>query len=75
MHTLSLVANTVKKNLLFRLYKHYIIDSVVIVKKSGFRELFRRRGLKFLLVIFTYYLVRDTFVYILIPLCIAKGIL
>ncbi len=75
MQTLSLVANTVKKNFLFRLYKHYIIDSIVIVKKFGFKELFRRRGLKFFLVIFTYYLVRDTAAYVLIPLCIAKGIL
>jgi hypothetical protein len=74
MQALSLVSNTVKKNFLFRIYKHYIIDSIVIVKKFGFKELFRRRGLKFLLVIFTYYLVRDTFVYIIIPLCIAKGI-
>jgi len=74
MNTLIIVANSVRRNFLFRLYKHFIIDSVLIVKEFGFKELIRRRGYKFFLAICAYYLVRDTLIYILIPLCIAKGI-
>jgi hypothetical protein len=36
----------VQQNLLFRLYKHYIIDGVVMVRRHGFRELVRRRGVE-----------------------------
>jgi hypothetical protein len=63
------------KFFLFRLYKYYIIDSIIIVKKSGFRELLKRRGWKFFLVIAGYYTVRDTVLYILIPYFIARGVL
>jgi hypothetical protein len=63
------------KFILFRLYKYYIIDSIIIVKKSGFKELLKRRGWKFFLVIIGYYTVRDTVLYILIPFFIARGIL
>jgi hypothetical protein len=71
---LTLIAKTVRQNFLFRLYRYYIIDSILIVKKFGFKELLRRRGLKFFLVIVTYYLVRDTLIYIIMPFCIAKGL-
>ena len=74
MNTLTLVTQTVKQNFLFRVYRHYVIDSLLIVKNFGFKELLRRRGKKFFLIIFSYYLVRDTLVYILIPLCLAKGL-
>lgn len=60
---------------LFRLYKYYIIDSIIIVKKSGFKELLKKRGWKFFLIITAYYLVRDTILYIIIPFLIARGIL
>jgi len=65
----------VQQNLLFRLYKHYIIDGVVIVRRHGFRELVRRRGWKFLLLIAGYYLTRDTILYVAIPLCVTRGLL
>lgn len=71
---ITLIAKTIRHNFLFRLYKHYIIDSILIVKESGFKELLRRRGWKFFLVIAGYYLVRDTLVYIIIPFFIAKGL-
>jgi hypothetical protein len=60
---------------LFRLYKYYIIDSIIIVKKEGFKSLLKKRGWKFLLVIVAYYTVRDSILYILIPYMIARGIL
>jgi hypothetical protein len=72
--TLTCVASVLQQNGLFRLYKHYIIDSALILKRSGFRELVRQMGWKFLVGIFTYYLVRDTILYLAIPLCVARGL-
>jgi hypothetical protein len=74
MTTLTIPA-LVQQNALFRLYKHTIIDSAFILKRYGFRELVRQRGWKFLLAIFAYYLVRDTILYLAIPLCVARGLL
>jgi hypothetical protein len=74
MSTLAFVAKTFRQNLLFRLYKHYIIDSIVIVKQSGFKDLIRQRGVKFFCVIFAYYLVRDTLIYLVLPFCVARGL-
>jgi len=59
--------------LLYRLYKYYIIDCILIVKKNGFKELLKQRGWKFLLIIISYYAVRDTLFYIVIPYLIASG--
>ncbi|MCG8608407.1 hypothetical protein MJD09_25895 [bacterium] len=75
MSSLAIISKTVRQNFLVRLYKHYIIDSVLIAKKHGFKELIRQRGIKFLIAVISYYLVRDTLLYIVIPLCVAKGIL
>lgn len=74
MKTLSIVNGRFQQNVLFRLYKHYIIDSILIVKREGFKALLRRRGKKFLFAILAYYLVRDTVIYIILPYCIARGI-
>ena len=71
---LTVIAKTIQQNFLFRLYKYYIIDSILIIKNSGFKELLRQRGLKFFLIIFAYYLVRDSLIYIIIPFCIARGL-
>ena len=68
-------SNVSDKFILFRLYKYYIIDSVIIVKNHGLKELFKRRGWKFLLIIVSYYAVRDSVIYIIIPYLIAKGII
>ncbi len=59
---------------LVSLYKTHIIDSVIIARREGIRELIRKRGKKVLLFVVAYYTVRDTLVYIILPLCIAKGI-
>jgi hypothetical protein len=57
-----------------RLYRYAVIDSLLIAKRHGLRELLRRRGWKFVVALTGYYLVRDTLLYIVIPLCIARGV-
>lgn len=75
MKQLISVFNIVQKSFLFRLYQYYIKDSIQIIKKSGFKELIHERGKKFLLLIIGYYAIRDTLLYIIIPFCVAKGLL
>jgi len=72
---LKTITRSADKFLLFRLYKYYIIDSIIIVKREGFKSLIKKRGWKFLLIIAGYYAVRDTIIYLLIPLIIAKGLI
>ena len=57
-----------------RLYRYAVIDSLLIAKRHGLRELLRRRGWKFVAAVIAYYLVRDTVLYIVVPLCIARGL-
>ena len=75
MSAITFAVKTLRQNFLFRLYRYYIIDSILIVKNSGFKALIRKRGVKFFYVIIGYYLVRDTLIYIVIPYCIARGLL
>ena len=75
MTALTGLSTVVQQNVLFRVYQHYIIDSALILKRCGFRELVRQRGWKFLLAICGYYLLRDTVLYLAIPLCVARGLL
>lgn len=44
-------------------------------RRLGWKGLFRRRGWKLVALVVVYYLVRDTVLYILIPLAIAAGVL
>lgn len=69
------ISNVADKFILVRFYKYYIIDSIIIVKDHGIKELFKRRGWKFLLIIISYYAVRDTLIYLIIPYLVAKGII
>jgi hypothetical protein len=62
------------KNILVRFYKYYIIDSILIVKREGFKALLKKRGWKVFAVVIGYYTIRDTILYILIPFLVAKGI-
>ena len=41
----------------------------------GWKGLLRRRGWKLVAIVVLYYLVRDTILYIVIPLAIAAGVL
>lgn len=74
MSAITFAAKTLRHNFLFRLYKYYIIDSILIVKNSGLEALIRKRGMKFFYVIIGYYLVRDTLIYIVLPYCVARGL-
>lgn len=56
------------------LYRYAVPESVGIVRRHGWRELLRRRGWKFFAVIVAYYVVRDTLLYIVLPLCVARGL-
>lgn len=58
-----------------RLYRYAVIDSLFIVKRHGVRELLRRRGWKFVAGIIGYYFVRDTLLYVVVPLLIARGLI
>lgn len=71
---LTSITHKANRFFLFRIYKYYIIDSIIIVKKEGFKSLLRKRGWKVLAVIIGYYTVRDTIFYIIIPYMIARDI-
>lgn len=71
MSAMTLVAKTLQQNFIFKLHKYYIIDSLLIVKPSGFKELLRRRSAKFFYLIIGYYLVRDTVLYVILPYFVA----
>ena len=63
------------RNILIRFYKYYIIDSILIVKREGFKTLLKKRGWKVFAVVIGYYAIRDTILYIIVPFIIAQGIL
>ena len=73
--TFTYVNRLATKNIYLRLYKYYIIDSIVLVKREGFKALLRERGWKVFAFIIGYYLVRDTIIYVLIPLLVANGLI
>ena len=76
MKTLSgILKKLVSRNVVVRLYKYYIIDSIIIVKKEGFKSLLKKRGWKVFAVVVGYYLVRDSIVYIIVPYLIAQNII
>lgn len=50
-----------------------IKDYVAIWKNEGFKSLLKKKGWKVVVLIITYYLIRDSILYILIPYLIAKG--
>jgi hypothetical protein len=58
----------------FRLYRYAVIDSLLIVKRHGLRELLRQRGWRFFAAVIAYYLIRDLLLYVVVPLCIARGV-
>jgi len=62
------------RNILIRFYKYYIIDSILIVKREGFKSLLKKRGWKVFAVVIGYYAIRDTILYIIVPFIIAKEI-
>ncbi len=69
------IADRLRSHIFFKLYKTYISDSILIVRNEGFKELLKRKGWKFLAVIVLYYLIRDSIIYIIIPVLIVKGVI
>ncbi len=45
-----------------------------LLREQGVKEFIRRKGLKILLVIVLFYLIRDGLLYVVIPLLVARGI-
>jgi hypothetical protein len=75
MNTLTGILNHLStKNILIRFYKYYIIDSILIVKREGFKALLKKRGWRVFAVIISYYALRDGIIYVLIPFLVAQGI-
>ena len=58
-------------NSLFKKLKEYR----QVIKKIGFKGFIKIYGWKVVVVVFLYYLVRDSILYILIPYLFAKGLL
>lgn len=57
-----------------RLYRYAVLESVQIVRRHGARELLRQRGWRFAGALLAYYLIRDTVLYLVVPLWIAHAI-
>lgn len=57
-----------------RLYRFAVVESLLIVKERGLRELLRRRGWKFVAGVIAYYCVRDTLIYVVLPLLVARRV-
>lgn len=51
-----------------KLTPQFIQDWVSIWKKEGIRALIKQKGWKVVTFIFCYYLIRDTFLYIILPM-------
>ncbi|MFQ5649114.1 MAG: hypothetical protein ACE5IY_04150 [bacterium] len=53
----------------------FILEWRALWKEYGFKEFLRRKGWKVIVVIFVFYLVRDSFLYLLLPYLAARGLL
>ena len=51
----------------------FIVDWGEIRKEGGFFNLLKKKGTKVLVAFILFYLIRDSILYILIPIMIAKG--
>lgn len=57
-----------------RRFSAFIKEAREIFRSSGFKGLFAKYRWKMVAVFFTYYLIRDSFLYILLPYLAWKGI-
>jgi hypothetical protein len=74
MTTLSDLTGPLHPSLPARCYRYCIVDSLRILRQSGLRGLLRERGWRFVAGVIAYYLVRDTLLYVVLPLCVARGL-
>jgi len=58
-----------------KLVPGFIRDYVKIWKEEGFKALIKQKGWRVFAIIFFYYLIRDSILYILIPYLVYKGII
>tara|TARA_B100000029_G_scaffold314303_1_gene306697 strand:+ start:199 stop:402 length:204 start_codon:yes stop_codon:yes gene_type:complete len=58
------------KKIIDKMVPNLIKEYIKIYKKYGLKELFKQGGYKLILIIFIYYLIRDTILYV-IPFLIA----
>lgn len=61
-------------NTVVQLYRFAVLDSIRIARTAGLRELLRQRGWRFVCGVVAYYLVRDTLLYVVLPLAVARGV-
>ena len=77
--------NSTEKNLTGAMKKYFSIQSIwkprfirnwaQIVTEEGIRGLIKRKGMVFLIAFITFYAIRDTLIYIVIPFLVLKGII
>ena len=72
---LSSAVGVVRTSVVYRWYKFVILDSIEMIRTSGFKEFLRQRGWKVIAIVVVYYLVRDSILYILLPYLVARQIL
>ncbi len=57
-----------------KIFKPQLIqDWTKLLREKGFKGFLREKGWKVMVAIFLFYLIRDSLVYIVIPLLIAQG--
>lgn len=59
----------------FRKPLTWIREATRVFRASGFKGLLKAYGWRFVALFFVYYLVRDSFLYLLLPWLAAKGLL
>ncbi|MBC7419339.1 MAG: hypothetical protein H7328_01305 [Bdellovibrio sp.] len=59
----------------FTQLKQLFLDMKVTWKETGIKGLYKRYGWKLFLGFFTYYLIRDSLIYLIIPWLIAKHLI
>tara|TARA_B100000945_G_C20339810_1_gene576773 strand:- start:777 stop:968 length:192 start_codon:yes stop_codon:yes gene_type:complete len=62
---------TIKEKLIPKFLRKYVF----YLKEHGFKKTFKKFGWKLFAVIFLFYLVRDSILYIIIPYLVLKGII
>ena len=72
----GLESNAEKKSFFKRVLKPKIIhDWVAVWREHGFKEFIKRKGWKVVAAVFLFYLIRDSFLYLLLPYFATRGIL
>ena len=61
---------SIKEKLIPPFLKRYII----FYKENGFKKTVKKHGWKLFIIIFMYYLIRDSILYIIIPYFALKGV-